>query len=269
MKKLPKEVNTDIQAYIKDLDKRQDNVYLLGSREEEYKYLIHNQDRFLDVFATLDKLLPTLPEPISLLDIGVSPFTLILKKRYPQIKLYAIDYSLKLQKLCLDNGINFQVCDLNKGYFKLPKNKFNVVTFLEVIEHLKKNHSKALKHILGSLSKGGYCIIQTPNKYALKNLILGLVPQKLWNALSNTQFGNDEFSHFKEFSLQELTKLINEVEEGRILKAEHRMYFDTLDSTLIYRKNQELFKPFFQLNYNLVKLVSPLRRGMEVIIQKN
>lgn len=55
---------------------------------------------------------------------------------------------------------------------KLPKNSFDVVVLLDVLEHLPKNtEEKTLKKIYGLLKRGGYFMITTPSSHPISILL--------------------------------------------------------------------------------------------------
>lgn len=230
----------------------------MGKRTEEQKYISHNKSRFNYVFNLID-------QPRNILDIGTSPFTFMLRKKYPKTKIWTIDYSDKFAKRCRRSGIFFKKIDLEKDKLVIARNKFDVVTFLEVLEHLKTDHRKIIKDIYKLLSKGGRCILQTPNKFSPKSIFVNLISEVTWEKLSNTPPGREEFHHFKEYSLKGLVGLIGKIKGLKIILAEQPMYFDDINSAIVYRKFPKLFGPLIYFNYFLVKVFPFLRRGMVVV----
>lgn len=232
--------------------------YMMGKRTEEQKYVAHNKNRFEYVLNLID-------QPKKILDIGTSPFTFMLRKKYPNTKIWTIDYSSKFEKRCQKAGIFFKKIDLEKDRLVFNKNKFETITFLEVLEHLKTDHFKIIKEIFKLLAKNGKCILQTPNKFSPKSIFVNMISESNWEKFSNTSPGKEEFRHFKEYSLRELVSLIQKIKNLRIVTAERPLYFDDIDSAMVYRKFPILLKPLVYLNYFLVKAFPFFRRGMTVV----
>jgi len=262
-----------IRELIEKIDKRTPKVYMGDSPEDEKKYILHNQDRFLAAIGELDNL-PLTKKQFSILDIGTSPFTLLLKKRYPKAKITTLDYSNRFRSLVTKKGIKFIKKDLNDPKLVLPSNRYDVITFLEVLEHLKGDHNKILNQIIKSLKKGGICILQTPNKYAPKGLILtSPLALRFWDLFTKRPHKGEEekhseFIHFKEYSLSELKNLLNKTSNIYILEAKHDTYFDTVASSMVYR-TQQWTKLLAQVNFLLSSQIPIMRRGMQFVFRKD
>lgn len=243
--------------------------YMLDSLEEEQRYYEHNKDRFssalMDLMGEVD-----LEPGAKILDIGTSPLTFLLRELYPDFSIMTVDYDTKFRKRCFQAGIEFKQVDLNSPSLTLPKRKFDVVLFLEVIEHLKSGpaHRRAVKIIVESMKKGGVCILQTPNKYSPKKVVTDSVFKVVWNFLSDVEEKGGVFVHHKEYSLGEINKLVGSFRSVEIIKSTHQMYFDTLTSALVYRKKSNLVRLILIINYYLVLVFPFLRRGMVVIFRK-
>lgn len=236
--------------------------------EEEIKYVQHNEDRYIYAIRILDNLLSKLPKRIRILDIGTSPFTFLLKNRYPQAEIHSIDITSHFKNMCEKAGIKFYTVDLNSKKASLGSHKYEIVTFLEVIEHLKGNHELALKKITNSLKKGGYFIIQTPNKNSLKSMFVGIVSSGLWDMVTKRPKLPEEFVHFKEYSLGELKNLVLKISSLRLLWAKYAMYFDTTKSALVYRKHVNFFRPLMILHHRIAKYIPSVRRGICLLLVK-
>lgn len=252
----------EINKYLSSVKKR--TSYMLGSVTEEEKYIIHNTKRYIFTLKTIDKLIQNNKKIYSILDIGTSPFTFILKRRYKNLKISTIDYSDKFGKLCKNNKIIFKTVDLNRPKFDLGKEKYDLVTFLEVIEHLKGDHDLILNKIASSIKTSGFCILQTPNKFSPKAHINTF----FWNMFSEVSKRSEEFEHFKEYSLDELILKVKNIKNIKIVKSQLTTYFDHPSSTLVYRKTKSIFIPIMNIYYYLVLAVPFLRRGMQVILIK-
>ena len=116
------------------------------------------------------------------LDIGCGngDLTLLVAKILNANEVYGVDADDEiLKKLPTSiNKINFNLEMLNKS--KLPFNQgyFDVITVIEVIEHLS-NGDDLLKEVYRLLTPNGYLLITTPNLASLLNrflLLLGYQP---------------------------------------------------------------------------------------------
>lgn len=259
-----------IDQFVSELKKIKDSSFMAGmSKEEELKYALHNKERFIAAIENIDLILSKSTGKVTLLDIGTSPLTFILRKRYPQLDITTLDMTEGLRERCKKNNVKFVKADLNKTQ-GLPKNKkYNIILFLEVLEHLKSNHQTIIKWVSQILEDNGACILQTPNKYSLKILILNIIGMPLWDLISKRPQSPEEFAHSKEYSLSELKDLINKFPDLSITQASHPIYFDTLSSSLVYRKFASPTKPLLFIHYLIASLSPILRRGMVVIFTKN
>lgn len=236
---------------------------------EELKYILHNKDRFIRILDYLDKALLENKKQLSLLDIGTSPLTFILKKRYPQLEITTLDMTKNLSNRCKELKINFVKADLNRTTTLPLDKKYNIILFLEVLEHLHTEHKKVIDWVSQVMQDNGVCIIQTPNIYSFKTLVLNIIGLKTWDLFSQRPTDcPEEFAHSKEYSLPQLTSLIKSSPNLEIVKAERPLYFDTLGSSTVYRKFVALSKPLLFMHYLIVSHLSFLRRGMEVTFTK-
>jgi|SRR3990172_3497811 len=241
-------------------------AYMLGSKGEEIKYVKHNSLRYNEALDYIDKLVSK-KEKFSILDIGTSPFTFLLRKRYPKATVYSADYSDKFARDCRNNHIFFKRVDLQQRNLPRIASKFDIVTFLEVVEHLKMNHRRVVKWISINLKNNGVCIIQTPNKYSFKSFVLMIISDKLWGKVTESKEKDPEFYHHKEFSMKEIIKLISST-NSKIVEAKYSLYFDDPSSALAYHQGVNFLKPFFLFSYQLVKVFPQLRRGMQIVFKK-
>lgn len=260
-----------INDFITDMESTKHQVFMAETnKDEEIKYVLHNRDRFIRVINYLDKILTQNHKNISLLDIGTSPLTFILKQRYPNLEITTLDKTNNLVKRCEELKIKFIRADLNKPKILPTDLKYDIILFLEVIEHLTAEHSEVINWIAKITKNDGICIIQTPNIYSFKTIILDIIGIKTWNMLSKVPTDcPEEFAHSKEYSLSQLTSLVKNCPGLEVLEASRPIYFDTLSSSIVYRKFILLSKILLSLHYAIALNIPILRRGMEVIFTKN
>lgn len=265
---MDKNNNAEFDKYIKEFEQLGDE-YLIGDKNDGIKRLLHNRDRYMLTLNELDLLLKSKKTKLRLLDIGTSPFTFILRKNYPNLDINSIDYTNSFLKACRREGINFGKVDLNNQNAKLGTEKFDIILFLETLEHISYDHRKTLEKIISSLKGGGYCILTTPNKYSPKAILLkNNIVKRFWSLFSVDAKSEGEFMHHLEYSLRELTKLIMNNFDIEMVQASHCLYYDTPQSALVYRKNKLVLKPILYFNYLFAYLVPTLRRGMIVVFRK-
>lgn len=257
-----------IDKYLSSISRNKN--FMLNSLEEESNYIKHNKDRFIEVLSIIDSATSKIKGKFKLLDIGTSPLTFILKNRYGnKIDLYTIDYSPKFEKLCISKNINFKKVNLETEDIRYPNNFFDIVTFCEVIEHIhQKHHKKILNKISNKLKKGGYCLLQTPNKFSPKAIVSKIIGLDKWVNMSNAPKVGKEFIHKKEYGFEELRELILSINDFSITKSKLTRYYDTFLSAMVYRKSKNIFKYLVLANYKLISLVPSLRRGMQFLIKK-
>lgn len=264
-----KEFLKDIDKHLKLLEKRDVEVYMSqDTKDAEVKYVRHNIDRYYEVVKELENIINIKQGKIRLLDIGTSPLTYILKRRYKDISIDTIDISDHHRILAKKAGIGFKKVDLNKNNINLGKNKYDIILFLEVLEHLSGDHKEAMSSIIASMKKGGKCIIQTPNKFAPKALFVSFVSIDVWDKFTERPEINPEFAHFKEYSLGELVSFLNSFPDINVEKSEHSLYFDTISSTMVYHEGASWLKYVMKTNYLIAKWFPFLRRGMQLTITK-
>ena len=258
----------ELDSYILSIFKNKN--FMLNSLEEETNYIKHNKDRFLEVIRLVDSIVSNINGKFRLLDIGTSPLTFILKNRYgKKIDIYTIDYSDKFERLCVSKGVFFKKVNLETEDLGYKNNFFDIITFCEVIEHIHgKYHKRILLKIGNKLKNGGYCLLQTPNKYSPKAILSKFIGIDKWVKMSNAPRVGKEFVHKKEYGFNELSSLIKNTNLLSIVTSGQPMYYDTYMSAMVYRKFKEIFSILVSINYYLVLLIPRLRRGMQFLIQK-
>jgi len=130
---------------------------IISSNNFTYRIILNIINKFLD-------------SPKKILDIGCGVGTISLYLANNGHKVYGIDISNNAIKSCTESAKKLQL--ENKAHFKvvdfpnkIPNEKFDLILFIEVIEHLK-NDKLALRKIFSLLKRGGIAIISTPSKNA-------------------------------------------------------------------------------------------------------
>ena len=124
----------------------------------------------------------------SLLDLGCGSGNLTL--RIAQVieanEVYGIDIDDEALRKAKIKGIKTIKVDLSKEYIPLPNESIDIVTALEVIEHLL-NPDHMIKEAHRVLKKGGYFLVTTPNLASWINRIIMLLGYQPCNAEVSTE----------------------------------------------------------------------------------
>lgn len=124
----------------------------------------------------------------SLLDVGCGDgrFLREVERRFNGTRLLGIDYSVQAVRLArsLNPELRYEVMDIAQVGFA---EEFDVVTLLEVIEHIPPGSLESfMKGVTGSLKPGGWLILTTPH--------------------SNTPVDPKHYQHFNAARLAELLR---------------------------------------------------------------
>jgi SAM-dependent methyltransferase len=105
---------------------------------------------------------------ISLLDIGIGRGEMLTcMKNWGYKNIFGIDISPSTIKFCRSLNLPCKLIKNTPTYLFKHKNSFDVVTLLDVLEHIPKNEMVPfLKSIRFSMRPGGLLIIQVPNLQA-------------------------------------------------------------------------------------------------------
>src|SRR5579862_9506678 len=100
------------------------------------------------------------------LDIGSGNGELIalMKQQFP-VEVSACDYTDELMQI---PGQRVDVVDLNNECLPYESNRFDLVTFTEVVEHIEHDR-RIIREIYRVLKPGGALVITTPNILSLKS----------------------------------------------------------------------------------------------------
>lgn len=147
---------------------------------------------------------------------------------------------LEMEKSAADFSRERRIADIVEGYFPdnlpLSKDSFDLVTMIDVLEHIDDDHS-TLSAVNTLLTRGGYALITVP------------AFQFLWSK-------HDEVHHHKRRYSKK--QLINVIEESG-LKLQYVSYFNTLlfPVAVAVRMVSKIF-PFMQSNDGGDELPAPL-----------
>lgn len=120
-----------------------------------------------------------------------------------------------LEQYFSEKGINVKLVDIEKEALPFPSNHFDLVTFIETIEHLHNSPKPILQEIARVLRGGGYLLLVCPNYAALSKRILALLgASNHWDLKAYYNFecvshpSMDFIGHVREFTLSEVEQML-------------------------------------------------------------
>ena len=131
-----------------------------------------------EFFADLVKL-----KNKNILDMGCAEGRLAILLASRGHKVTAADisdgYLLQVKKFAKENGISVSTikCDIEEDISQFNRRKFDVIFFMDIIEHLKCP-ALALGKLQKLLRKDGILYIHTPNVFSISNIIYYLIGRK-------------------------------------------------------------------------------------------
>ena len=189
-------------------------------------YLVVHLQRYLSSF----EMLPDLPAGAGCLDIGVSPFSRGLQVMFG-LKVSCLDHHALWATACrtATPPIDLEIGDLNNLVNHSPpttigKGNYQLITFLEVIEHLGIPPVEVLRFLHHQLAPGGYLLLGTPNLVRLMSRIRFLMGNPPIKPLR--RYGEGSLSHVREYTMSEINEAVQEagftVERARYSTAPSR-----------------------------------------------
>jgi 2-polyprenyl-3-methyl-5-hydroxy-6-metoxy-1,4-benzoquinol methylase len=196
---------TAYNSYVADLERgdQADSVSFGGSREHELNYMNSHYHRFERIF----EMIPKSEDSLELLDIGTTPFTMLLNEVFDQYNVSTLDYTDVLKPRCEEAGIDFRAHDLSDGAIPFDR-QFNVIIFTEVLEHVLAPPTTVFDELYNRLDSDGKLIFGTPNFARLKNRILASQGQTPLG-----QFHPDDVhghGHVREYTLNECMRFLSD-----------------------------------------------------------
>jgi SAM-dependent methyltransferase len=146
------------------------------SRIREIAYIQRSFTRWTEIMNIARQYLPR-PEKLACLDIGVSPFTFLLKNLFGQV--FALDLSDSFRQRCESFGILLRGGGVTSDTALAALEKVDCVFCLEVLEHLHADPVRVVSGIRSVLRPGGVLILSTPNMMCFANRVLMLCNRKL------------------------------------------------------------------------------------------
>lgn len=143
------------------------------------------------------------------LDIGIGRGEMLTSMKNWGYKNYlGIDISKSTIEFCKSLNLNCELIDDTTKWLNENPEKYNIITLLDVLEHIKKEETITfLNSLKNALIEGGVLIIQTPNLQAVDGQLhrytdftheFGYIENSLEQVLTSVGFDNVEFHGFEE-----------------------------------------------------------------------
>lgn len=215
--------------------KRQNLVHLKGGEmtiermlklavnDEERKYISLHFKRWIEARELIYNIVP---QGSKILEIGIGGGGLSLLLSNNKYTIYGLDIkrneSEKWIKKLVEHGIIFNFCDVTQEKLPFRNGFFDIVLFLEVLEHLITDHPpyEILCEINRVMKNNSYLILSTPNLAAINKRLLLLLGR---NPLSWSIKREKAREHLREYTIDEL-QLMLERTGFEIMKKEFRNY---------------------------------------------
>lgn len=243
-----------------------------GSNDREYFEFHKNRFKRFDAFLdSLDQRIPSSSQNIKVLEIGSHYLhtSILLANRSYQVdamdveEFWNLDFVKKrAEKYALNSIIENDISRLRS--FHDVKDKYDLVVFTEILEHITFNPIKFWSQIFQILKPGGIIYISTPNAFALPSYV-----RAVKNAFGMKSIGisvDDIFSkvtyghHWKEYSAKEIKSYFKALSED----------FDVEVNPYNY-KSYDLKPPYlmFKVLSKIGNMTNVFADDLEVIVTLN
>ena len=196
--------NQDFQAILKQVE-----ILAKNQGEGSLEYFNYHKKRYIFDAYLLDDLTSKTHlnqvDKIKLLDIGPSFQTHIFYRLFPRISIDLLvkEHENLEYKSIANRFIKFDLNEsINPEKWFQPESNYDVITMLEVIEHLYTQPQQVLKFLSTLLKPKGFIIIQTPNAVSLPYRLRMLIGKNPFMLINDTRDG-----HYREYTRAELLKI--------------------------------------------------------------
>ena len=143
----------------------------------------------------------------NVLNIGYSDFDYYLKEYFKNSSItYLIPENTYIENINKKNYILGNICDPKFNV----ENKYNLVIFTEVLEHLLQDNEIILLNLKKLVAKNGLLLMSVPNGLQLSNRIKVVLGNNIYwskKEIVNGVYGG--FGHIREYSLNEIRDLVS------------------------------------------------------------
>ncbi|MCK4654833.1 MAG: methyltransferase domain-containing protein [Candidatus Cloacimonetes bacterium] len=218
------------KQYYKDLIEKwiEEEKQKLCGIDSKDRYLQNHRKRFEYLMELCKNL--NHDKSAKILDIGRSDLSVLLTKYYLSVTTLGLDLEVDKGGHRERETINLKhiVFDLNesKNVQKWTDEKFDLIVYSEVIEHIYEAPEFSLLFLNYLLNLGGFIIITTPNAASLYRRLKLLLGE---NTISRIRFYNLNPAHYREYTKEELIQMA-EMCELKVVKHEYLALADNPDS---------------------------------------
>lgn len=173
----------EIENYIELLKQDKSiSAYTCMSKDEEIKYMEGQKYRLEKLIRRLEEVIKSLSmscKPVRVLDIGTTPFTILIKQKFENCEFWGMDRTNHLENRLQQVGIGFKTCDLDNEPIPFEDEYFDLVIFTEVLEHIFAPPTGIVTEIKRIIRPSGKLILSVPNIATLSKrvkFLFGITP---------------------------------------------------------------------------------------------
>lgn len=168
-----------------------------GSLNEVQTYYSIYKKRYLTLIKRYNQI--ALKHPQKVLDIGGGQYALLCKKLWNDDSTL-IDITNKNFNYMNTNGVRTIKFNLASDEINFDE-KFDVIFFSEVIEHIPIPGHIILEKLKRILKPNGYIICTTPNLFRIRNIIFLAMGKNIYDFF---RYSNESMGHILEYSKEHL-----------------------------------------------------------------
>jgi SAM-dependent methyltransferase len=183
-------------------------VYTQKHKDADREYMENQEYDYEKIFA----FIPSVKEPLKILDIGTTPFTIYIKEAYPHYEVTTLDLTNLWEDICQRRGVLFLKHDLSKQPFPFESGYFDVVIFSATLEHIFAPPTEILKEIHRIIAPGGNLIFTVAHLASLINrlkLLIGITPLASYDTAVQIGKKSTMYGHIREYTMQECINMLN------------------------------------------------------------
>jgi 2-polyprenyl-3-methyl-5-hydroxy-6-metoxy-1,4-benzoquinol methylase len=238
------------------------DYFVEHSQERELAYLKNSALRWSEILRVINRWVER-PMERSCLDIGVTPFTFALSRRFKQVS--ALDLAPAFESRCKKAGIQYYAGGILCAPDLVPDGSFDCILCLEVLEHLHMNPVSVFTWLKNKLKQRGVLILSTPNMMCLSNRIRMLFNQRLawfdYPPFAESEFADRGHQHDRVYMPAELRMYLaatswSKSELGYQTNLEQNWFRRSTLLQKLYRPPVTLLKTIFPSFNNIILVVA-------------
>lgn len=150
-----------------------------------------------------------------LLDVGSQIGAFALYASRVGFRAAAVDYDFFARRfgpLAEEHGVEYRICDVAIEKLPFENERFDAVTYLDVLEHHSFSPKRVLKEIHRVLAPGGKIVVSTPNHASVYNRVLLAAGKSVNDNFMNFFEGSADLpvylGHHREYTRSELRRAL-------------------------------------------------------------